>query len=742
MAREREYEEFLEGKTAPRIDAGFDVAGQELNAALFEFQKPIVSWALKRGRSAIFADTGLGKTIMQVEWARHVQAETGGIVLILAPLCVNIQTIVEAERYGMAVTGVREQPTEPGVYVSNYEMMDHFDFAELAGLVLDESSILKGIGSKTRKRLIEQTAGVKYKLSCTATPSPNDFMEFGGQSEFLGVMATSEMLATFFIHDGGHTAKWRLKGHGKTKFYEWLATWAVLIRAPSDIGFSDEGYDMPAPVFEERIVESTAPPSDTLFPMPAQTLSERIGARRDSAPDRVAACAEIVNGNDEQWVVWCNLNAESRALEKLIDGALAVEGSQPTEEKERRILAFGSGEARVIVTKPSIAGFGMNWQHCRNVAFVGLNDSYEQFYQALRRCWRYGQKRQVNVHIISADVEGEVLANIKRKESQAVELQSSMVAHMREFTKKEVFGMTEDKAEYKRDYKADDNCRWQIHLADCVELAAEIESNSIGYSVFSSPFSSLYTYSNSDRDMGNCSGDEEFFKHFGFLVENLYRITMPGRSVSFHCMDLPTSKQVHGFIGLRDFRGELIRLFESHGFILHSQVTIWKDPVTAMHRTKALGLLHKTIRKDSAMSRMGLPDYVVTMRKPGENPVPIPHDPEDFPVSLWQKYASPVWDDINPSNTLNKNGAREDEDERHIAPLQLDVIERCMLLWSAPDDLVFSPFAGIGSEGYVALKMGRRFIGSELKESYWRLAAKNLAGAKTAQINLLQGDET
>ena len=233
--------------------------------------------------------------------------------------------------------------------------------------------------------------------------------------------------------------------------------------------------------------------------------------------------------------------------------------------------------------------------------------------------------------------------------------------------------------------------------------------------------------------MGNSKGYAEFFEQFAYLVENLHRIMMPGRSVSFHCMDLPTTKQKDGFIGLRDFRGDLIRAFEKHGFIFHSQVVIWKDPVTQMQRTKALGLLHKTIRKDSAMSRMGIPDYVVTMRKPGENPVPIPHDSAEFPVSLWQKYASPVWDDINPSNTLNKNGAREDEDERHIAPLQLDVIERCMLLWSAPDDLVFSPFAGIGSEGYVALKMGRRFIGAELKESYWRLAAKNLARATSIQ---------
>ena len=728
------YEEFIKTKMAFTYGEGIDIPLQKLNKSLFDFQKPIVYWALKRGRSAVFADTGLGKTVIQVEWAKHVQKHTGGIVLILAPLCVGIQTIKEAQKLNVEIIFAREQPSNPGIYISNYEMMEHFDFSEIAGLVLDESSILKGVASKTRKYLIKSTREIKYKLSCTATPSPNDFMEFGGQSEFIGVMTTPEMLATYFIHDGGDTAKWRLKGHGKTKFYEWLSTWAVVIKKPSDIGFDDKGYDLPQPLFNEHIVVSDTPSEGMLFPMQAETLSERITARRESAPERVAKCAEIVNSNDEQWVVWCHLNYESQALEKLINGGVAVEGSRSVSEKEKRINAFGNKTARVIITKPSIAGFGLNWQHCRNIAFVGMNDSYEQFYQALRRCWRFGQKKQVNVHIISADTEGAVLSNIKRKEGQSVELQTQIMSHMRSFTKKEVLGMTQQKSEYTRKHKSGDD--WDVYLADCVDLTKEIESNSIGYSIFSPPFSSLYTYSNSDRDMGNCTGDIDFFKHFRFLVDQLYRVIMPGRSVSFHCMDLPTSKQNHGFIGLRDFRGDLIRLFEEYGFILHSQVVIWKNPVTAMQRTKALGLLHKTIRKDSSMSRMGIPDYVVTMRKPGENPVPISHDPEAFPVSLWQEYASPVWMDINPSNTLNKNGAREDDDERHIAPLQLEVIERCMMLWSAPYDLVFSPFAGIGSEGYVAIKMGRRFIGAELKESYWRLAVKNIAAAKTTQTDI------
>lgn len=268
--------------------------------------------------------------------------------------------------------------------------------------------------------------------------------------------------------------------------------------------------------------------------------------------------------------------------------------------------------------------------------------------------------------------------------------------------------------------------RYALYNADCIELCGGLPNESIGYSIFSPPFSSLYTYSNSSRDMGNSKTDEEFFGHFQFLVNELFRITKSGRLLSFHCMNLPTSKQNDGFIGIKDFRGDLIRMFQNAGWVYHSEVTIWKDPVIAMQRTHALGLLHMQIKKDSAMSRQGIPDYLVTMRKPGVNIEPITHTNETFPVSMWQKYASPVWMDINPSDTLQFRTARENDDERHICPLQLQVIERALDLWSKPDDVVFSPFTGIGSEGYMALKMGRKFVGSELKTSYFNLAKRNL----------------
>jgi hypothetical protein len=279
--------------------------------------------------------------------------------------------------------------------------------------------------------------------------------------------------------------------------------------------------------------------------------------------------------------------------------------------------------------------------------------------------------------------------------------------------------------------------RFALYQGDCCEVTRGLPDSSVHYSIFSPPFASLYTYSASPRDLGNSTNHEQFSEHFGFLVPELFRITKPGRLLSFHCMLLPTSKTRDGVIGLRDFRGELISAFVRSGWIHHSEVVIWKDPVTAMQRTKALGLLHKQIKKDSCMSRQGIPDYLITMRKPGENDERVTHSDEDFPVQLWQRYASPVWMDINPSETLQFRSAREDKDERHICPLQLQVIERALKLWTNPGDVVFSPFAGIGSEGYVALRDGRRFIGIELKRSYFEQASRNLKQAEVpAQAGL------
>ena len=666
-------------------------------------------------------------TFMQLEWAKHIP----GRVLILTPLAVARQTQREGERFGIPARVV-EHPADvgDGISITNYAKLHRFLGMKWAGIVADESGILKHHDAATRNLLIEEFARTPFRLACTATPAPNDHMELGSHAEFLGVMTRAEMLAMFFVHDGGETQKWRMKGHAESEFWRWMCSWAVMLRKPSDLGYENDGFDLPPLVTREHVVAFEDDPHrrGQLFALPAETLDERRGARRASLDARVAKAAELANGDDEQWLIWCDLNDEGNALERSIRGAVQIAGADDDETKIARMAGFIDGTHRVLVSKPSIAGHGVNLQNCCNEAFVGLSDSYEQLYQAIRRCWRFGQTRPVNVHIITSPAEGNVLANIKRKDDDANRMAEGMVKHMADISSAEIRGSQRTESAYATDVQSGEG--WALRLGDCVEVVGSMMKDSIGFSVFSPPFSSLYTYSNSDRDMGNCSGDAEFAEHFGYLIGELLRVTMPGRLCSFHCMNLPTSKERDGYIGIRDFRGALIRQFERAGWIYHSEVCIWKDPVTAMQRTKALGLLHKQIKKDSCMSRQGIADYLVTMRKPGDNPERVAHTAAEFPVSLWQRYASPVWMDINPSDTLQFMPAREENDERHIAPLQLQVIERAIDLWTNRGDLVLDPFTGIGSTGYVALKRGRRFVGAELKRSYWELACKHLRTAE------------
>lgn len=720
-----DYDIFVAGKRRAEVPTGHTPGA--LNEHLFDFQHAIVSWAVRRGRAAIFADTGLGKTLMQLSWADEVASHTGGMVLILAPLAVSEQTIEQGSTFGIDVRRVPNggTPDAPGVWITNYERMEPIDFDSLHGIVLDESSILKAHDGKTRHRIIDAAQGIPYRLSCTATPSPNDFEELGNQCEFLGVMTRTEMLATYFVNDTGDTGTWRLKGWGQSRFWEWMGTWSVVLRNPSDIGFDGSRYILPEPKYIEHVVETGQ--TGDLFAKPAQTMLERRKAQRDSIEARCKALANVVNDDpSEPWLIWCHLNDEAELLASLIPGAVNVQGSDKAEDKAARMMDFTHGTLRVLISKPKICGFGMNWQHCARMAFVGLDDSFEKFYQAVRRCYRFGQKRNVHVHLFTAENEGQILANLKRKEIQHHEMSENMIEHMKDIMNNELQGQQNIVDEYREATHEGEG--YTVHLGDCVKWARRMADNSIDYSVFSPPFADLFVYSNSDHDMGNCKDDAEFVAQIRYLIAELFRVIKPGRNVSFHCMNLPTTKMRQGFIGLRDFRGDLIRAFQEAGFVYHSEVCIWKDPVVAMQRTKALGLLHKTIRENSTMSRMGLPDYVVTMRKPGDCETRVTHG-DDLPVAMWQKYASPIWGDIDQGRTLNKMPARDENDQKHMCPLQLDVIERCIHLWTNPGDLVFSPFTGIGSEGYCAVRMGRKFVGTELKPQYFDLACANIDDA-------------
>ena len=445
-----EYAEFIKTKQVDHINAGFDPGDMRFPDLIKEFQRDIVSWACRRGRAAIFADTGLGKTLMQLTWADLVSRYTDKPVLVLAPLCVAQQTVEEGEKFGIAAQYVRDQPIRDGVHnlsfvdVTNYEMLKNFNPESYGGIVLDESSILKGMDGKLRKYITAFGKNIPYRLSCTATPSPNDFMELGTQSEFLGIMSQVEMLATFFIHDGSDTSKWRLKGHARKRFWEWLATWACVIRKPSDLGYSESGYDLPPLRLHEHIVETS--PTDDLFVSIAQGLQERNKARRDSVESRCRKAAEITKDWD-CFIGWCNLNDESELLADLM-GSSEITGSMKPEKKEELILGFTHQDINSIITKPKIAGFGLNWQHCNKMIFVGLSDSFEAFYQAVRRCWRFGQTQPVDVHIIISDREGAVLDNIKRKQRQHDQMSAEMMTIMRDYTVAEIKGATINKTDY------------------------------------------------------------------------------------------------------------------------------------------------------------------------------------------------------------------------------------------------------------------------------------------------------
>lgn len=746
-----EYEEFLEKKKIVDVPTGI-TKELELNKNLFPFQHDIVKWALKRGRACIFSECGTGKTIMQLSWADKVAEYTNGSIIIISPLAVSAQTIKEGEKFGINVSLLTEENKyQKGIYITNYEKIHKYTLSNFDGVVLDESSILKSYTGRFRTDIIENTRTIKFRLACTATPAPNDFTELGNHSEFMGVMTRAEMLAMFFINDAQNKDgdKWRIKGHAESKFFEWVASWAVMVTKPSDIGYEDGKFILPKLNVNHIVIDDNIQPVEGfLFAMEAKTLQERQSARRNSIDIRAKKAAEIANNSDEIFLQWGNLNPECDKMTQLTRGAIQVAGSDKNEVKEERLLGFSDSKYKSLISKPKIAGHGMNWQNCHNIIFVGLSDSYEQYYQAVRRCWRFGQTKEVNVFIVTSKIEGAIVRNIERKEKQAEKMKKEMVKYMHKINEENIKGIKKDETTYVEEVAEGKD--WIAYHGDTVEIHKKyIKDNSIDYSIFSPPFNSLYTYSNSNRDMGNTKNRTEFYEHYQFLIKEQFRTLKQGRLLSFHCMNLPTSKVNDGYIGIVDFRGLLIKMYQDVGFIYHSEVCIWKNPVTAMVRTKAKGLLHKQLCKDSAASRQGIADYLVTMRKPGENKEPISggfdhyvgDDDTDigkgnYSIDVWQRYASPVWMDINQSDTLQYRSARAEKDEKHICPLQLQVIHRALQLWSNENDTVLSPFMGIGSEGYESIKLNRKFIGIELKDSYFNQACENLKMANKEKKEL------
>lgn len=741
-----DYREFLETKQHHVLDMGIKINRNDIHSKLFDWQKDIVMWSTKKGLAAIFLDTGLGKTLIQLEWARMMGENT----LIVAPLSVARQTVRMAkETLNMDVRYIRQQSEITGdhkYWITNYEMIDAFDYSQFGSVVLDESSILKSIGGHTRQRITELCQNVKYKLCCTATPAPNDYIELGNHTEFLGICKMSEMLATFFINaNKEHTieiegktyrkkgsnkngTEWRLKHHAEKSFFQWLSSWAITMTTPSDLGYDDNGFILPELKITPIFISSDYKPKNQLFFTELHGIADRSNVRKSTVQGKLETLKQIVDGDSGQWIIWCGLDDESRLAKSLYTDAVEVKGSDKLESKIQAIEDFQDTKIRIMVTKTKIAGYGMNFQQSHNQVFFGMNDSWESFYQAIRRQWRYGQTQPVNVYLILHDVETEIYQNVMRKDAMARRLKTALIAQIKDFEKGELALDAQIKADY--------NIRTEIGedftamLGDSCERLKEIETDSVDLSVYSPPFADLFTYSATERDLGNSRDWSEFFEHYKFIIREVLRVTKPGRLTCVHTSDIPAMAQKDGYIGIKDFPGEVIRAYQKEGWVFVGRAFVPKNPQAQAIRTHSSALLFVSLRRDSSDSRPALIDQILLFKKDGENEVPVlPVKNGEIDNETWIKWANGIWDGISESDTLQYSKARGFDDEKHICPLQLGTIERCIKLYSNPGETVLTPFMGIGSEAYMALMLGRKALGIELKPEYYQTAIKNLKEA-------------
>jgi DNA methylase/SNF2-related domain len=722
------YTAFLSTKRFEDTPTGIDIPIEAISPVLYDFQRALVRWALRRGRAGLFAHTGLGKGLMLLECVEHIP----GPVLILAPLAVTHQLVRESlKHFGRTLEYVRHpDQISQRVVVTNYEMMRNFYGMPFTGLICDESSIIKSITSATREELLTHFTHIPFRICCTATPAPNDIAEIGNHAELLGVMKRTDMLSTFFVHrDTG----WSLRGHAAKAFYRWLASWAMALRSPDDLGFDGRAFVLPPLTIKTHFVKGEYYRDGELLPAYGlKGITDRSAVRRGTITEKVSIAAQLARAAAGQVTIWCGLNDESTAIANALDMESTVEitGSDAIATKETKLLRFIDGDARLMVSKPVICGHGLNLQNAHTAIFVGLSDSWESWFQTIRRIWRYGQQEEVTVHVVLSEHEHPILENIQRKEHEAEKMVSAMIEHMQgheqEAIRQETTHITAMPVHH---YSGPG---WNLYQGDCVDGLQHIADNSVGLTVSSPPFLSLYQYNATERDLGNSKNITEFFAHLGYVADQLMRITMPGRHVAWHVSQVPAMLVRDGWIGMKDFRGETVRHMTEWGWLYHGEVVISKGPQAQAIRIRAKGLAFHQLKKDSSWLRPALCDYILLFRKPGENPVPIVPDVDN---ETWIRWANGVWyglhDDpawgIRETDTLNAAEAREHDDDKHICPLALPVIERCIRLWSCPDEVVADCFAGIGSTGVVALQHERRFAGCELKASYAETAIKNLS---------------
>jgi DNA modification methylase/superfamily II DNA or RNA helicase len=716
------YEQLLESKVKRHIDSGFEADSAKWEW-LYPFQKYAVKKALKAGKFAMFEDCGLGKTRQQLTFAYEVSEHTQGLVLVLAPLGVIGQTVAEGQAIGIEVKEYEGQ-TNKGIYIINYEQLDNINASLFSGVVLDESSIIKHFTGATRNKVITNFANTPYKLACTATPSPNDELELGNHSEFLGNMSSQDMRAMFFTTDKSITKgdKYKLKSHAVKEFYQWISTWAIMVDKPSAIGFSDEGYNLPQLNFHEIQLTTDKKDNGLLFNDVAVSATNHNAELRNTMDIRIGRVAEIVNNSTDNFIVWIKHNDEGDMLRKLIPDAVEVKGSDTPEYKKAKLLGFGKNEFRVLITKSKIAQFGLNYQNCHKQVFASLDFSFESLYQSIRRSYRFGQKNEVDVYLITTDTMENVTLSIKEKEAKfrimQAEMREAEMSNYNPLEKSEATGEI---------YKGDN---FTVINGDCVAEVAKLPASSIDFCFFSPPFGAMYVFSDDPRDLSNVKNDDEFYNHFRFLVKELKRVMKAGRLVSLHIMQSTTLLGRDGYYSIKDFRGDIIRLFQSEGFYFHAEVMIRKDPKTAAIRTKNRQLMHGTTKNDSSINRPGLADFIITFRNEGDNEVPIKNN---IPFDLWCKIAEPVWIDIEEGDTVRFRDAKGDKDERHITPTQLTPIKYCYLMWCNEGETVLSPFSGVASEGIVAVTNNRKYIGIELKKSYFDASIKNLKSAELSK---------
>lgn len=795
MAEIRNYQDFLIKKRVEDTGSGFNLDRKKLNPIMFEFQKDICLWSLRKGRTLVGADCGLGKGLIELEWLKQVHLRTDKPVIMFAPPGVKTQFKYEAEKFGYEVWIVAEDnEIRNGINITNYERLikrdkiivsdwprmqkefSHYQPIELkrdidyvyferfrfnpeliGGIALDEASILKHYGAKTRERLTRFSKQIPFRICGTATPAPNDFMELINYADFLGIMNGKQCRAMFFIQDGNSSNKYRIKKPAWKPFWKWMSNWSVMIKTPSDLGYANDGYVLPEMNMHLHQLNDNNVPEGMLFALPAKSLSEQSRVKRLTVEDRCKVAAEIANNIDTHCIVWCERNDESALLKKLIPDAIEVVGSHTEQYKETAFMDFAQGKHRVIITKPSMGGLGMNWQVCANQVFVNIDHSHEKQYQAIRRSWRFGQENDVNIHLIAMDTEGDILANIQRKEKQAITIFEEIVANMNihELQQKTI---TKEEMDYRMDTHIEDY--WSVMLGDTSERIYEMEDGSIDCVMTSVPFPAMYAYTNSERDIGNYAKVDELVNHLQYVFIGLLAKMKPGRVCHIHLSQGVAHLNREGFIGLWDFRGPMIQMMTDMGWLLHSERTIEKDPQTERARSNTLGLMFMTLKNDASHMRASVGDFLIEFRAPGTNDTPIPallasvnsnlgkYDSDGWVTEeMWINWASNVWykhrrgmkwwegiDVTNVCGSLKKSGrqgfgvkdGRGQDDEKHLCELQLDVIERCIALHSNPGELVFDPFNGIGSTGFQALKMGRRYAGIELKESYYYTTIKNL----------------